>query len=863
MPFKVAPAARGYLDQPSSASHDFADREEESRALASSVEFMTEVLRGGREINAFHHVLTFYGGGGVGKSALSMRLQAWLQSELHDDHWGPAPAVPNVSCVRWDLNRSQGDIDTVSMMMSLRAALPPIPEGWKFFDMALLSFIQAARPGEDLKLQTGNAKHGETLANAFQALADDVGGLLDVTTGLASQSVKMLVAPARRKYEQYQMKRYPELAQLIDACNAQEASTAPSPELAADVLRIADRQMSEVADPSKRPLLVIFVDHFEKLQRDDRRNGEVALNHLIAALPQCLFVITGRNRLDWHAEARVFLPYHGPDWWPQLMPGVIANPRQHRMGMLSAHDTRLVFQRRAVRQGFTLGEAAVDRVVERTGGWPVHIDAICTLAAGLSHGTGAEVSAEALDRPLDDVVRRVQENLTERQARAFRGACLLPYFDDGLAAAAAGADEGDVASMRHHAMVEPNDDPRWPYRVHDTIRDIIRKSGPEVSGGWSANDWKKAAQRAIDYVEQKYREALAQENDLVTVRAAALGIRIAAENGTWADWFVAPAAVNANRPKSAFGAAPHEALALLLPRRATHPETDALLRFYAALEERDVAKCVEELTRIAGESLAVSRHARLWVAYKQRAAGHFDEAIEALRVLVVEHPWWRIPVGQIGITMSQGRRFADALRYAEEVDDKSQRYVRSSICLATGRLTDDRVLSWDRPGLSRRFAVELLGGKQRWAARTTGADLCAVDEALKTAVNMGHLGAQRSCHLARAFTHLAVDELFVEDTAELEILDSRAVRPSSHLAEVMALRALYTGSRSDAQRAFELWQAAPVHCSAWLPTETYLLELGQPVVPGAAQWPEPEEDVRRRWLGIAEGIIDRAKLAAS
>lgn len=848
-------------DSPGVGAVEFADREQESEALAASLGFIEEVLRGGRDIDAFHHVLTFYGGSGTGKTSLSSRLQAWLQGDLVNDHWGPPPQIANVHCVRWDLNQSQGEIDVISMLMSLRAALPPIPGKWTFLDMALLSYFQAARPGENLVLRAGNTQHGETLQGAFEALAGDVGHLLDVTTGIASQSVKLLVELARRKYASYQLSRYPRLARLIDDCNAQEASASPSPELAARVLRVADRQISEIADPARRPLLVIFIDHFEKLQRDDRRNGEIAINHLVAALPQSLFVITGRHRLDWDDPARISLPYHGAKWWPQLVDTATDNPRQHRLGMLSPHDTELVLRRRGVRQGFALNDEALQRVVKRVGGWPVYISTICTLAAGLSGGTGATVAAEDLDRPLDDVVRRVLENLSEAQARAFHGACLLPYFDDALAAAAAGVAEGDVRSMRARAMIEPSDDPRWPYRVHDAIRGIIRQPGSSVAGGWSSRDWTTAADRAIAFVEQRFSTALEQGDEMAVVATAGLAIRIAAENGTWADWFLPPhhPQPGVSRP-SAYSAAPFEALAPRAPTQAAHPETAALLRFFAARNNRDHEESVRMLTELAEGDTVVARQARLWTAYKERAAGRIEAAVAALQILVERYPNWSIPIGQIGNTLADGRRFVEALEYAEGITGWSQRYVRSNICLNLGLLLDERVIPWEeRVASNARFRVELLSARRKWEARVGRVIEPVIRESLITAVNAGHPGAQRDCHYAAACLHLADEVLLAEDLRQLEVLDSRALRTSSHLPELLALRSMLTGSEADAQRAFALWQAAPVRNSAWIPVETYLMALGQPVTPDETQWPEPEQDVRDRWLQIGQGILERVR----
>lgn len=37
------------------------------------------------------------------------------------------------------------------------------------------------------------------------------------------------------------------------------------------------------------------------------------------------------------------------------------------------------------------------------------------------------------------------------------------------------------------------------------------------------------------------------------------------------------------------------------------------------------------------------------------------------------------------------------------------------------------------------------------------------------------------------------------------------------------------------------------------------LKLGFPITPVETQWPEPEETIRRLWLGVAEDIVERAR----
>lgn len=836
-------------DAVGSICHDFADRESESEALAASAEFVAGALRGVRALDAYRHVLTFYGGGGTGKTTLSHRLESWLRGELVDDHWGAAPDVGRVVTVRWDVNDSHGDVDIVSLLLAFRSRLPSIPGGWRAFDLALLSYFQAARPGESLELAAGNKADSNLLGGIFDAIASDVGYVLDFGTGIAGHAIKTAVSLARDKLTQAQVRQYPRLPEIVDRCARDVSPTSPSPRIAAEVLRLATLQLSTIPDPSQRPLVVVFLDHFEKLQTDERRrDGEIAVNCLAAALPHSLIVITGRNSIDWDDPSRVDLRHAGPRTWPQLATSYQEhNPRQHRLGMLSPKDAASVYRRSALRQGFALSEATIARLCERDG-WPLHIDAICTLAANLSGGRGGEVAAEELDRPLEDVVRRLLENLSDNQARAFHAACLLPYFDIMLAAVVAGVPQGDVAGMIRRALIEPTGDPRWPFRVHDTIREIIRRAPDGVRGGWTDQDWESAAHRGLTEAQRRQEEARGVDDDAGRVQAAALGITIAAQNGVWQEWLAE--------------GAPAEAVASKVPASSVHPDADACVR---AIHARVMPRGIESLRVLravfeGGTSYA--RHAGLWRAYKLRAWGHRDAAVRQLEAVVRSYPEWRIPIGQIGITLNEGRRFVDALAYAETVSDVSAGYIRGNQRLLCGDLSHADVRPWAEriaAVTSLRFRVELLSTETVWCMRTgLPMPVSEVEARYRRAVDIGHLGGQQNCLGVLARLHLASAAAFDDHMRELLTLVDTKNRPPVQAVEAQALRAMLTGDASDAHRARELAGDRVRRSASWIPAECYLEALGVPLDPVPAQWTEPYDDIRARWLVIGQGIIDRA-----
>lgn len=175
----------------------------------------------------------------------------------------------------------------------------------------------------------------------------------------------------------------------------------------------ADREIDQMGDPDprKRPMIVVFVDHMERLQAEGAsRLGEATLNRLISRLPHCLFVVTGRRSLR-GAEVEARVPAE-PQSWPLLSTEHPPSdePRQHAMGNL--HEPRCGgllstwFRPRPIPVAADL----VSSLAASTDGWPLHLHTIVTLARERSRrreapdrGRPRRAAPHLVERLLDDL----------------------------------------------------------------------------------------------------------------------------------------------------------------------------------------------------------------------------------------------------------------------------------------------------------------------------------------------------------------------------------------------------------------------------------------------------------------------------
>lgn len=854
---------------PSAASlGGFVDRVPESVALAESLaRHRHRIDTDGIDIAHLRHVLVFYGDGGVGKTELSRQLSHWVTG--HPDApagWGPKPATRVDAVARWELSRSHGDVDPVDLLLELRRACGRYQRVWPAFDLAFTAYLRALRPGQNLTLTEQRGTPSLSVADVLTALVSDAAAIGDIALsgGLGTTTVgvgRTLLAMARHaRAARNTLAQFGELADLIAACDALPSSDEQASRVAGRLVYLLSREVARIPAKS-RPLVLVFVDPLERLQIEGRRPGEATLNRLVAALPLCLFVMTGRGSLRWHEPDQTHLDRVGAARWPNLVLGDGGDdePRQHRVGNLSEDDARDFLTRALTEGNVPVAEGLAADLARQTDGWPLHLTTIVEVAIDRA-ALGRPLTMADLGGPLPELVNRVFEDLPSDEADALRAGCLLPYFDPLFAARAGGVTVGAVERLAKRGIVQHPPGALYPHRIHDEIRRIVREAGSAADGGWAEQDWLDHADLALAEAHTRYERAIEVTDDRRAILALALALNVGAENGVYAEWLL----VALRQSPTLKGLAP-----LLTTRRqaTSHPDITALIRFVEIMGqprtlERSTA--LDELTR--GGSVVAST-AGLWNAYDLRSLGKIDEAVAQLDALALD-PADRVDLYRVQapITYVQGHRHADALERARSLAQGPQRRVVSAVDFHHGRI-DGRaefLAERIRDFKGRRYVIEQHGDWLVAKHLEMGVSIQEI-EAVRTESDVGgHGDAQCQVRRVDLETHLYDDARAERLLEEMEDINATHPRPYAAWLMALAMRGWATGNSSYLHRASELATVAPYHGGhGWVQVEFLMEYLGHPIRCEPTQWLEPREVVRDRWLAHFQRVKARALARAT
>lgn len=857
-------------------SQFFTDRQTESDAFAQSLQARDRDLAGGKvSDDSFDNVLIYYGFGGLGKTQLSLGLQNWIEQPPDSpvvgvpQHWGAAPTLSRpVVTVRWDLNDSGGNLDPLTLLLSARAALhraagKDLPKKtWRAFDVAFAAYAAQVRPGQALPTDGSGSAYTKDLPKMLTELAIEAS--VGFGAGVGAQSIRELaVGITRHVRAKKTLTAYPDLADTLDACLAAEPGSV-QPDLAGDLLFLIDVAINEL-EPGKRPLIVVFVDHVERVQSGiDTRAGERLLNQMVAALPHGLFVMTGRNELDWYRPERTSLAFAGPTTWPCLLPNRADNPRPHLLETLSKEDAREWILRQAEAAALPFAEGVVDNLVEVTGCWPVHIDAVFELARVKAESGAAVLTREDLSGSFDDVVQRLLEDLPATERTALQAASLLPYFDAAFVHSVTGDDvtHGAIERLIRRAVVLDNQGNRYSYRVHDEVRRAVRAAGAFVDGGWSALDWTQRAETALVRALDAARAARKADDDEANLSAVGLAITLAAEFGVSVPDAEEPeidGLVRARRNAPS--------LARLLPLipssdGVAHRDWRAMIRMIEVLSlPADHDGVIETLEEIAQQSAVVETDALLWRSYRLRSKNRYAEAAEQLAALRDTasdrdiRQRRRVYTRQLGVNYSMARRFRDAAEVMPFLDADQAKTNQLTDWMLHGDISDEYLENLRNriPKANPRYGLELTGLYHRNLARVGRLDRAEADEFRQHAQKMGHLTAERTALVACALHDIAHGGDF--SPREWPVLDSGLSRASA--GEILAFAVLRGDADDDLVEWLEVARVKEFRSRAWIPLEMMLDHLGYSLPPVETQWLEPVEEVRARWVGRYQRLLGR------
>lgn len=675
-----------------SAMDLFTDRVSESTAFSEAVlVHLSHVVEGRAVLSrpARDNVLSFYGVGGIGKTELSQRLERWLGGDVPSGtDWPEPPRLDHsVRTARLDFHGSR-TVDAIGTVLGLRAAVAGPGRRFPAFDLGLAAWWANARPGiplPEFRNLSGFDVRGQIIDTVGDAVRDagrDLAlGQLTVRVGLA------VVTAIRRKL--LRDRTLHDCGPL--AAIAEEAGRDASPWVAATLAGLLSWDLERLVR-SEQSLIVAFADAIEYVQGGDRTQ-EALLNRIVHLTPGILWVMTTRRSLEWADPAVPVLRATGPQVWPGLSLRAAAEPRQHRVGDLADSDvTRFLSRASGSRGNPELSVEAIDRIRRGAHGLPLYLD----LSLSIARQSG---SAPALfGGPLPALVTRILADLPEAERDIARTASLLPQFDPELVATAAGRGEGDAVRFCARTLVNHQDHPWFPYRLHDAVAAALRDESVSEPGAWTADDRRRRAGALLEALRSRHDAALEDvERRLAILEMAA---RLCADHGVRADWL----------RKSLFELPGMGRTADRLPEPDSGTWIGQLSLFFDGYRDRTRAERAEYLGGLlkTPQSPDIARATRLFRSYALRDLGRAEESLAELRAMHSAEPDSSLIRYQVCRTLLVLRRFA-------ELDQQLRRWPPSDET-ETRRLVSD--LAWERGDLAEavvgpRIRAEWLRGQGR------------------------------------------------------------------------------------------------------------------------------------------------------
>ncbi|WP_327071869.1 ATP/GTP-binding protein [Kitasatospora sp. NBC_01302] len=506
----------GTNDRSLTADEAFTNRQHQWAVLTAALdEHLRRIGESGFDVQDLesgrNNVITYFGVGGVGKTTLSRRLEAALtDGEQRPAQWGEQtwPGT-RILPVRIDLARTTG-IDFERVVLTIRLALAqrlgkPMPA----FDIALTRYWNTVHPGEPLEeylQRTGLAgRFGKMLPGQVQSAIGEVAQQLALPGWVGSAVGRLTTTLAHELRQRHQKARSlagcTRLADLLEV-DADLDSLSYYPHLLA-------WELSRL--PAKhRTVPVILLDTFEDVGDRTNRDLERLIQRLVWMMPNTMFVITGRNRLQWADPALSGqLDFAGPSAWPGLtghqvpharpVPGPAAGHagRQILIGDFSDQDCDDYLVRRLTQDGRPLIGAEVRGVITaRSHGLPLFLD-LSVLRFLEIRRSGRQPEPGDFDVDFPVLVARTLQDLSADERHVLRAVTLLDAWDVDLATRAAGlTHEAPALRLVERPMVREDEFALWPFHLHEVVRSTIRGADDRTDDRWSPQDWHRAAQRA-------------------------------------------------------------------------------------------------------------------------------------------------------------------------------------------------------------------------------------------------------------------------------------------------------------------------------------------------------------------------------
>ncbi|MCQ8194640.1 ATP/GTP-binding protein [Streptomyces rugosispiralis] len=728
--------------------------------------FSVEDLEAARD-----NVIVFHGVGGIGKTTLSRKLEAALTGAEHRPvQWGePAWSNERFLPIRIDLARSAGT-DFERLVLTIRLALAGLGRPLPAVDIALRRYWEHNHPGEPLEeyLRRGGlaGRFGQAGQQQMQSALSDVAQalLLPGTVGSAVGQVTSSLVRALRERRQTvrALAGCARLADLLEAEPDLEALSFYPHLLSWELARLpADKQVTPV----------ILLDTFEDIGDRTHRDFERLLQRVVWLMPNAVFVITGRSRLQWADEAlQGQLDFTGPAAWPGLATHDLepthttssadGRARQVLIGDFSPEDCEDYLARRLARDGQPLISDDIRRVITgRSHGLPLYLDLAVMRFLELRRSGRTPTPAD-FDHDFPALIARTLSDLTPDERHVLRSVSLLDAFDLALATRAAGmTHEAPAMRLIERPFVRENRFGLWPFHLHALIRSTIRNADDQTDDRWSPNDWAGAAERAFAALGEQW--STSPQDRLLLIGCLRQGLRLARDFRLGLDWLAgaAWAYVSDSIWEPLAPPAPNGPAATGLETAA-----DALVETLSTLGRRQHEhreRTLDRLTAVIDSGLLPTDLHEMAVYYQakaQRDLGHSDDSRRGMQ-LVADGDGRLAPAARRGL--------AHLARLAGDFPT----------ALATAH-----TLGWS----GRHHRVE---GDVWWVQAEMHRAATAYEAARGEAEEHGVAGERATCQAQRAFVLAFTDPDVADDELELaqQLLSGLDLRATGLTTQIAAL----------------------------------------------------------------------------
>lgn len=630
------------------ATSRFTDRVMESEALLESLKVHRSAIDAGAiDGKSMNNVLVFYGFGGVGKSALSRKLEQWISGGQGCAHWGPSPQDMNAVPVRWDLRDTEVLKNPVLFHLRLSEAFEKAEVRAPLFDIGVIAAVvklNCRHSGEQNELLARVPERAEQL---LQDLAPRISSA-DLGVSPERFLVDLLLKEKTERFPQC-----PHLSETLSVIMDGEADVEHMRVVAILLGRLLTEDLKGTR-PESRPLPVVFVDTFEMLDQRGNSGDEQVVNAIVGSLPQCLFVITGRTRVKWDEED-FSLDYSGPEVWPSLARTHEGQeePRQHLVGSLAESDAYDLLKSYLTNIGAPVSDA-VCASLSRKVRLPIHIDAIRHLARRFAlRNPGVALTAEDLSGDLKSVVERIMERCSAEEAQLLQAAAISDQFDAPLLAAMASVSVAVAERFMGSPLVQRVEGQQFfPFHLHDEVRALVRNAGHRVRHAWNTADRVSAAVRGLEQLAEQHRQAV--ERDLLTERILVhvTAYHICRRYDLMEPWVV----------QELLRTPSNRRLRQYLGRVDKMDDLLSEAAAFSGILSYSPVNRLPELMRFMAECSSdwLRRRAELWVAYTLRAQRRYGDALVALERLWCENQ--NVLHGEeILITKRMMRRYRDVV----------------------------------------------------------------------------------------------------------------------------------------------------------------------------------------------------------